>query len=112
MRRRMAWRRRGGQPPLVTPAKAGVWWRPAVTSCPGIPAFAGMTRYSGVLQSRRGVLEIRLGKELLGVERGHAAGAGGGDRLAVDLVHHVAAGEDAGHARPRRPLRDLDIAVR
>ena len=28
---------------LVTPAKAGVSWRRAVTSCPEIPAFAGMT---------------------------------------------------------------------
>jgi hypothetical protein len=27
----------------VTPAKAGVSWRPAVTSCPEIPAVAGMT---------------------------------------------------------------------
>ena len=28
---------------LVTPAKAGVPWRRAVTSCHEIPAFAGMT---------------------------------------------------------------------
>ena len=28
--------------------------------------------------------------ELLGIERGHAAGAGRGDRLAIDLVGHVA----------------------
>src|SRR3954462_2278664 len=39
--------------------------------------------------------ELGFGEELLGVEGGHAAGAGGGDRLAVDLVHAVAAGEDA-----------------
>ena len=68
---------------------------------------------SGVLQSgRRFRLEIRLGEELLGVERGHAAGAGRGDRLAVDLVHHVAAGEDAGHAGPGAcPASTADIAV-
>jgi hypothetical protein len=28
---------------LVTPAEAGVSWGPAATSCPEIPAFAGMT---------------------------------------------------------------------
>ena len=33
----------------------------------------------------------------LGLERGHAAGAGGGDRLAIGEVGHVARGEDAGH---------------
>ena len=34
-----------------------------------------------------------LGEEALGLERGHAAGAGGGDRLAPDLVLDVAGGE-------------------
>src|SRR3546814_10304823 len=38
-------------------------------------------------------------------------GPGGGDGLAVDLVHHVAAGEDAGHAGARAAGLDLDIAV-
>ncbi len=33
---------------------------------------------------------------LLYFERGHAAGAGGGDGLAVAAVLHVAAGKDAG----------------
>ena len=32
----------------------------------------------------------------LGIERGHAAGAGAGDGLAVDVVLHVAGGEHAG----------------
>src|SRR5579859_6965399 len=35
---------------------------------------------------------------LVGVERRHATGTGGGDRLAVHLVHHVAGGENAGDA--------------
>ena len=35
----------------------------------------------------------------LGVDGGHAAGAGGGDGLAVDVVLDVATGED-----PRRPM--------
>ena len=33
----------------------------------------------------------------LGIERGHAAHAGGGDGLAVDVVGDVAGGEDAGN---------------
>ena len=67
---------------------------------------------SGVLQRRVGRgFEIGLGQELLGVERGHAAGAGGGDRLAVDLVHHIAAGKDAGHGGAGRARLDADIAV-
>ena len=36
---------------------------------------------------------------LLRFERGHAAGAGGGDGLAIAAVLHVAAGVDAGHDR-------------
>ena len=32
----------------------------------------------------------------LRVDRGHAAAAGGGDRLAVNVILDVAAGEDAG----------------
>ncbi len=35
--------RRLAPPPFsVIPAKAGISWRPAETSCPEIPAFAGM----------------------------------------------------------------------
>ena len=51
------------------------------------------------------------GEIFLGIERGHAAGAGGSHRLAVDLVHYVAAGEhplDAGSGRARL---DEDVAV-
>ena len=32
----------------------------------------------------------------LRIDRRHAAAAGGGDRLAVDVILHVAAGEDGG----------------
>jgi len=28
---------------IVIPAQAGTSWRPAETSCPEVPAFAGMT---------------------------------------------------------------------
>ena len=40
------------------------------------------------------------GQEALGVQGGGAAGAGGGDRLTVDVVDQVAGGEDAGQVRP------------
>ena len=39
----------------------------------------------------------------LGVDGGHAAGAGGGDGLAVDVVLDVAAGEDAVDVGGGRP---------
>ena len=43
----------------------------------------------------------------LGIECAHRAGARGGDRLAVDVVLHVADGEDAGDVRLGRVrLRD------
>ena len=48
-----------------------------------------------------------LGEEALGVERGHAAGPGRGDRLPVDVVLHVAGGEHARDVRlGRARLRD------
>jgi len=48
---------------------------------------------------------------LLGFDRGHAAGAGRGDRLPITRVHDVAAGEDAGDVRARAAVGQ-DIAVR
>ena len=49
---------------------------------------------------------VGVAQVALGVERAHAAGAGGGDRLAVGVVDDVADGEDArrgwsGSSRPR-----------
>src|SRR3712207_5554636 len=90
------------------PAKAGIRAGEdrRCASPAGAPAFAGATGSGG-----GGGLELGLGEELLGVERGHAAGAGGGDRLAVDLVHDVATGEHARDAGPRAAHLDLDIAV-
>ena len=57
------------------------------------------------------VFVIGFGEEALGVERRHAARARRSDRLPVELVHHVAAGEHAGHAGVRRPRRHLDIVI-
>ena len=39
-----------------------------------------------------------LAQKALRVQRRHAAGAGAGDGLAVDVVLHVACGKNAGHA--------------
>ena len=52
------------------------------------------------------------GEEALGFERRHAAQAGGGDRLAVDVVGDVAGGEHAGHRGRGRVRRRLDVAGR
>src|ERR1044071_3903005 len=48
----------------------------------------------------------------LAVERGHAAGAGGGDGLAVNVIDGVAAGEDALDVRHGRiVMRQDDVAL-
>src|SRR5262245_14454991 len=51
------------------------------------------------------------GQEALGFERGHAALAGGGHRLAVDVVGDVASGEDPWHRGGGREC-GLDVARR
>ena len=48
---------------------------------------------------------------LLGVDRRHAAGAGGGNRLTVDVILDVARGEDARDVGARAVVRQ-DVAVR
>src|ERR1041384_2972887 len=50
-----------------------------------------------------------VGEEAFGVDGGHAAGAGGGDRLTVDVVGDVAAGEHARDLRLRRAGQGLDV---
>src|SRR5438309_12129349 len=60
----------------------------------------------------RGSLEFRFGQELLRIERGHATRPRRRHRLPVDLVHDVAAGEDAGDVGAGGAGLDLDIAVR
>ena len=39
---------------------------------------------------------VEAGEMALGIERGHAAEPGGGHRLAIDVVGHVARGETPG----------------
>src|SRR3954453_22260237 len=58
------------------------------------------------LDRRGGVAQIALG-----VERAHAAGAGGGDGLAVGVVDDVADGEDAAEVGAGRAGLGLDVAV-
>ena len=49
-------------------------------------------------------------KEALRVERGHTSRAGGGDRLAVGVILHVAGGEHPGHVRLGRPGLRHEVA--
>ena len=53
----------------------------------------------------------RVAQVPLGVEGAHAAGPGGGDRLAVGAVDDVADGEDAGEVGPGRAALGEDVAV-
>ena len=52
-----------------------------------------------------------FGQKAFGVERGHAAHARGGHRLAIDFVGHVARREDARDRRQRRARRHLKITI-
>ena len=54
---------------------------------------------------------VERGEVALGVERGGATGAGGGDRLAVVVVDEVAAGEDAGEVGAGRGVVDEHVAL-
>src|SRR4051812_10161756 len=53
-----------------------------------------------------------VGEELLGLQRCHAAKPGGGHRLAIDVVGHVARGEQARHRCRGRIGCRPDVAVR
>src|SRR5262249_29025110 len=59
--------------------------------------------------------QAELVEVLLRIECGHAAEAGRGDRLTIDLVGDVAGGKHAGHAGHGRAAvetrLDLDVAV-
>src|SRR5712664_1719702 len=54
-----------------------------------------------------GSVDALGGEPALGVDGGHAAGAGGGDGLAIDRVGRVARGEHAGDAGLGRSRLDL-----
>src|SRR4051794_15688385 len=80
---------------------------PAIRRPYPLPAAEGQALRSG--PRRRGDLDRlsaplpvrlrrrrRVAQEPLGVQRAHAAGAGGGDRLAVGVIDQIADGEDTG----------------
>ena len=60
----------------------------------------------------RGFALAEVVEVVLGVERGGAAGARGGDRLAVAAVDQVAAGEDSRDVGRRRPALHRDVSRR
>ena len=66
----------------------------ASASCRRAGSASGAARVE-----RRARVALARGEVALGVERRHAARAGGGDRLAVDVVLDVAGREDAGDVR-------------
>src|SRR3954469_8321240 len=75
-------------------------------SCSLVPTAAGAR-----LCPAPSALVEGLGQPALGVDRGGRAGAGGGDRLPVDVVDHVAAGEDAVDVRAGARVFDLQFAL-
>ena len=79
---------------------------------PGEPAFLepSVDRRTPAASARCSVWLICL-EPALGVDGGHAARAGGGDRLAVGVVLHVAAGEDAVDVGVRRAGLGDEVAV-
>src|SRR4051812_46273221 len=62
------------------------------------------------LGATRSALVEGFGQPALGVDRRRGAGAGGGDGLPVDVVDHVATGEDAVDVGPGGRVLDLDVA--
>ena len=58
----------------------------------------------------RALSDLLLGQPTLRVDGRHAAGAGRRDRLPVDLVRDVPAGEYSLDGRPRAPGLDAQIA--
>src|SRR5690349_14194085 len=83
--RAIAVRRSTGSNKPVTPAKAGVSWRPAETSCPEIPASAGMTR-AAVLRRLLAALAPGLGdlpQDHLALQAGEMID----EEDAVEMIH-------------------------
>src|ERR1700712_1102848 len=90
-------------------------WRTsrAVDLCPRRRPRAG-SRCELASSGAHGVLLLAfvegLGEPALGVDRCGRTGAGRGDRLPVDVVDHVSAGEDAVDGGAGRRVIDLDVA--
>src|SRR5262249_29092385 len=89
------------------PASAAAWKTLSLSQSIGRNFL--LSREGGNSLGRRPILGMR-GQEMPGLERGHAALPGRGDRLAVDIVSHIAGGEDAGHRGRGRVRRGFDVA--
>src|ERR1051326_2045906 len=69
--------------------------RPALGAPPGMRIVPLPTPLLLALRQVPALGDALVRQPALAVERGHAAGAGGGDGLAIDVVDGVAASEDA-----------------
>src|SRR5262245_47950598 len=85
------------------PASAAAWKTFSLSQSMLICARPLLRRY------RRLSLALQ-GEKALGLERRHAALAGSGYGLSIDVVGHVAGREDARHRGRRRERRGLDVA--
>ena len=66
-----------------------------------LPARAKMRSEAHPVAGARLIARGEIIQVPLGIQRRHAAGAGGSHGLPVDMVAHVAGGEDARHAGRR-----------
>src|SRR3712207_2024642 len=84
---------------------------PAMGMCP--LEVCGCTRLNrpGGRSLPGSALDEGLGEPALGVDRGGRTGAGRGDRLPVDVVDDVAAGEDTVDVGAGRRVLDLHVAL-
>src|SRR5262245_12313328 len=87
------------------PASAAAWKTLSLSQSMLVCAFIGRS----LRRDRR--LGLALGgEETFRLERRHAALAGGGDRLPIDVIGHIACGKHAWHRRCRRERCGLDVA--
>src|SRR4051794_13229932 len=77
----------------------------------GLAEVPGGRTHRGSVICPRSALGEGVGEPALGVDRRGRTGAGGGDGLAVDVVHDVAAGEDPVDVGAGAGVLDLDVAL-
>src|SRR4051812_14420928 len=85
---------------------------PAIGRSPfrGLPEVLGGRTHRAVDVCPSALVE-GVGEPALGVDRRRGAGARGGDGLPVDVVDHVAAGEDAVDVGAGAGVLDLDVTL-
>src|SRR5205085_4358569 len=87
-------------------------WRPTIPAPPRIRMVSLPNPLLLALRQVPALGDPLVRQPALAVERGHAAGAGRGDGLAVDVVDGVAAGEDALDVRDGGVvMRQDDVAL-